>query len=253
METCEIMRPSQTWLRWGHRLLDALYPAECACCAVPVHGPDALCRECDRSLPRIEAPCCATCGECHDGRIDGEFECPNCTHVRFAFDFTRPVLRRDPRSLELVHRLKYAREIHLAHSLGRILAEALGDERFERAREERWPLVPVPLHRSRVRVRYFNQSHELAREASRGTGLPLVPALRRVRRTGTQTALGRSARQQNLKGAFTAVRPWEQQSTAAGAILVDDVFTTGSTLHACALALKQAGCSDVCAITLLRG
>lgn len=237
------------------RFLDLLYPPACALCDAGLTGADSLCDECMDSLPRLRKPFCATCGECHDGRIDFTYDCPNCSKINFAFEFARPVLRRDPRSLDLVHRMKYGREIHLARSLGSLAREALDDPRFEQALSEKWPLVPVPLHRSRMRKRHFNQAHELARVIASLTDLPLAPCLARIRATGTQTALGRKARQKNLKGAFRIAhrlfRPLPVPDS--GVILVDDVFTTGSTLHECAATLRKAGCPSVLALTLLRG
>ncbi len=242
-------------LNIGTGFLDLLYPPECALCGTGLTGYHSLCGQCAQSLPRLSKPFCDTCGECHDGRIDTVFDCKNCANIRFSFDFARPVLRRDPRSLDLVHQLKYGRHIHLAHSLGTLTCEALEDPRFQQALSEKWPLVPVPLHPSRERKRYFNQAHELARVIASLTDLPLKPCLRRIRTTGTQTALRRKARQKNLKGAFrTGIRLFRPLPVPdKGAILVDDVFTTGSTLHECAATLRKAGCPSVIAITLLRG
>jgi ComF family protein len=242
-------------LKIGSKVLDLLYPPECALCGSGLSGAHSLCSPCADSLPRLRPPFCTTCGECFDGRIDDTFDCPHCNNLQFSFEFARPVLRRDPRALDLVHRLKYQREIHLARSLGSLALEALDDPRFARAIAENWPLVPVPLHRSRARKRHFNQAHELARMIANLADLPLLPCLQRIRPTGTQTALGRKARQKNLKGAFRIRRHLFRPLPAPenGAILVDDVFTTGSTLHECATILRKAGCPSVIAITLLRG
>jgi competence protein ComFC len=242
-------------LQIGTGLLDLLYPPECALCGMGLTGDHSLCDDCAQSLPRLRKPFCDTCGECHDGRIDTGFDCRNCANIDFSFDFARPVLRRDPRSLELVHQLKYGRKIHLARSLGTLTCEALDDPRFDQALTEKWPLVPVPLHRSRARKRYFNQADELARVIASLTGLPVTPCLQRTRSTGTQTALRRKARQKNLKGAFRIGHNLLRTVPIPemGAILVDDVFTTGSTLHECAATLRKAGCPSVIAITLLRG
>jgi competence protein ComFC len=241
--------------RIGTRFLDLLYPPECALCGTGLAGAVSLCDGCVDSLPRLHPPFCTTCGESFHGRIDAAFDCPNCANIHFAFEFARPVLQRDPRSLDLIHRLKYSREIHLAHSLGSLALEALNDPRFKQALTQRWPLIPIPLHHSRIRKRHFNQAHELARVIAAHSGLPLYPCLQRIRATGTQTALGRKARLKNLKGAFRVTshlfRP--TRVPELGAILVDDVFTTGSTLHECADTLRKAGCPSVIAITLLRG
>jgi ComF family protein len=242
-------------LKIGSGFLDLLYPSGCALCNTSLAGAASLCDECADSLPRLRTPFCTNCGECHDGRIDSAFDCINCASIRFAFDFARPVLRRDPRSLDLVHRFKYGRQIHLASTLGALTREALDDPRFHQALAEKWPLVPVPLHPSRMRKRHFNQAHELAQTVAALTDLPLLHCLQRVRATGTQTALGRKARQKNLKGAFRIGRHLFRPLPIPenGAILVDDVFTTGSTLHECAATLRKAGCPSVIAITLLRG
>lgn len=242
-------------LKIGESILDFLYPPECTLCRTSLTGAASLCGECADSLPRLRSPFCTTCGECHDGRIDSAFDCVNCANMRFSFDFARPVLRRDPRSLDLVHRFKYGRQIHLARSLGTLACEALEDPRFHQSLAEKWPLVPVPLHPSRMRKRHFNQAHELAHTIADLTDLPLLPCLQRTRATGTQTALGRKARQKNLKGAFCISRHYFRPLPIPemGAILVDDVFTTGSTLHECASTLLKAGCPSVIAITLLRG
>ena len=162
---------------------------------------------------------------------------------------------RDERTLDLIHRLKYNRELHLAEGLGRLAHEALEDPRFAPALAGGWPLVPVPLHRTRIRERHFNQAEEIARVLAGLTGLPLQRMLRRVRGTETQTALGRRQRMENLKGAFAPARSFLRGNAAlpAGAVLVDDVLTTGSTVHECAKTLRKAGVRRVFVVTVMRG
>jgi len=155
---------------------------------------------------------------------------------------------------ELIHQLKYHRAIHLAAELGRFAAEALDDPRFADALTGGWPLVPVPLHRHRLLHRHFNQAAEIARVAGARAGLPVVAALKRIRRTDTQTRLSRKERLHNLTGAFAvsaAGRRW--LARAGGMIVVDDVLTTGSTVEACAATLKAAGCKRVQVLTVMRG
>jgi ComF family protein len=215
-----------------------------------------LCPECVAKLPRLAFPFCRTCGEPFPGNIDDAFDCPNCSSLALSFDFARPALVRDSGALTLIHRLKYQREIHLADELGRLAAEALNDPRFSEALKQRWPLIPVPLFRHRLRHRHFNQSEEIARAVAGVSGLPLVSALRRIRATGTQTALSRKQRLANLKDAFALNRTGQRLAEAPppGAILVDDVLTTGSTLDACARILhSNAKIPVVAAITVMRG
>jgi competence protein ComFC len=202
----------------------------------------------------LEEPFCEVCGEAYHGRIDSGFSCPNCSGVRFSFEFVRPSLVRDDRVLSMVRRLKYGRELHLAAGLGRLAGGAFRDPRLADALEGRWPLVPVPLHRARFRRRHFNQSEEIARGLSVVTGLPMVPAMERIRDTGTQTLLGRRKRMENLRGAFRVRDELRDMAAGAGGVvLVDDVLTTGSTLHECAKELRKAGFRRVVGVTVMRG
>jgi ComF family protein len=112
-------------------------------------------------------------------------------------------------------------------------------------------LVPVPLHPRRLREREFNQAALLAEHLSRRVSLPVCDALQRFRYTGTQTALDRRGRRQNLRNAF-ALRQNVDVSDL-NLLLVDDVLTTGATLDACAAVLLEHGAACVRALTLARG
>lgn len=247
---------TQRWRVLITRLLDLVYTPQCELCGRVLRDARSLCDSCDRQLPRLTPPFCGKCGEPFDGRIAGEFQCPNCGELEFAFGFARPALQRDEGTRQLIHQLKYGRAIHLAAELGRLAAEAFSDERLQSALADNWPLVPVPLHRSRFQHRTFNQAAEIARVVAQHTGLPLLAALKRIRRTDTQALLGRKARLGNLHGAFAltpAGRRHLASRPAGGLILVDDVLTTGSTVEACAAALRQAGCKTVLVVTVMRG
>ena len=236
-------------------MLDLLYPPSCVLCGIPLADGRALCEACAASLPRLQKPCCETCGQSYEGRIGGRFDCPNCGDMRFAFRFARPALRRDERTLEIIHRLKYRREIHLAGELGRLALSALEDPRLAMAIRQQWPLVPVPLHRKRLRWRHFTQAEEIARVLGREAGLPVLDALKRMRRTSTQTALGRRQRLVNLRGAFALTRAGRRGlgDKPAGVLLVDDVLTTGATAHECARTLRRAGVRQVLVLSVMRG
>jgi ComF family protein len=108
-------------------------------------------------------------------------------------------------------------------------------------------LVPVPLHPTRRRERGFNQAEDLARHI----GLPVLPALRRIRRTPVQAELPAAQRHGNVKDAF-AVERREERLSGAIVVLIDDVSTTGATLDACAQALKGGGAREVRALTAAR-
>jgi competence protein ComFC len=243
------------WRRWASRALDLLYPPLCVVCCEELSDGRALCDACDADLPRLAEPFCERCGEAFPGQIDGTFDCPNCSKLRFHFEFARPAMVRDGRTLDMIHRLKYGRELHLAKDLGRLAAESFADPRLAPALAGRWPLVPVPLHRERLQHRHFNQAEEISRVLASHTLLPVIRALRRSRSTEHQTALTRAQRLENLRGAFALSRAGRRQLeiSTAGAILVDDVLTTGSTVNECAKTLRHAGFQQILVVTVMRG
>jgi len=236
-------------------MLDWLYPPCCEICEAPLKNGRAMCDACDADLPRIVAPFCQSCGEAFDGKIDDTFACPNCHRIKFSFDFARPAMLRDERTLQLIHRLKYGRQLHLVSELGRLAVGAFDDPRLGIALEQKWPLIPVPLHRSRQQERHFNQAEEIAREISKHIGLPVKAALQRNRPTHTQTSLHRNQRMENLKDAFRLSPSGKKllNQSPRGVILVDDVLTTGSTINACAKVLRKAGFHKIAAVTVMRG
>lgn len=80
------------WKRAAARLLDLLYPSSCAVCKVGLKGGETLCGDCHGDLPRLAEPFCESCGEMFQGKIDGPFACPNCSNLKFAFEFARPAM-----------------------------------------------------------------------------------------------------------------------------------------------------------------
>ena len=160
---------------------------------------------------------------------------------------------------QAIRRFKFGGQRYLARPLGNLLAEVVdGLVSLCRLQETCRPgeiagLVPVPLARSRLRKRGFNQSELLARQVSLILGLPLLPILRKVRETPPQTGLPRKQRQSNLKDAFgvyCSVLP-----VGRSIILIDDVFTTGCTASECARTLLTAGIGRVyvATVALARG
>ena len=248
--------PVHRWQNLADRLLDFIYTPQCALCERVLQDGRSLCDSCNRDLPRLTPPFCEKCGEPFQGRIDEPFQCPNCGELDFAFAFARPAMLRDERTRQLIHQLKYSRAIHLAAELGRLATEAFSDVRLRPALSANWPLVPVPLHRSRLQHRNFNQAAEIARIVAKLTSLPVLAALKRIRRTDTQTMLGRRDRLHNLHAAFALTSAGHRHLNSTGGpgvVLIDDVLTTGSTAQACATTLRHAGFKTVLVVTVMRG
>jgi len=148
----------------------------------------------------------------------------------------------------MVHALKYGGLDYLAP----LMAEEML-HRFAQLPELAMAdlIVPVPLHRFKLRQRGYNQSELLAQHFAHCIGLPFCGnCLVRVRNTPSQTTLGRAGRLQNMTGAFACVRPEVVKGKTV--LLIDDVATTGATLEGCAQALKQGGAKQVLAYTYAR-
>ena len=229
-------------------LFSLFFPPHCAGCAVKVEAKQDFCAACAATIEFIQIPRCQICSQPFDG-ISAEFECPNCRGAAFHFECAVSVVRSRRVIRELIHRLKYSREIWIAKTLGRILSRGLEDSRL--SGQDFDAIVPVPLHSKRLREREFNQAALFAEQLSLYSGLPVRDVLVRSRYTGTQTALDRAERRQNLRNAFSLRK--NAEVTDQNLLLIDDVLTTGSTLDACAAILLEQGAESVRALTLARG
>lgn len=234
-------------------LSDVVFPPACVHCRalVPNEGEFAhLCPRCVAQLEMVRPPHCTTCGHPFYGMVEGERLCPHCAELQPAFREGRTAVLLKGPSRTLVHELKYHRGLHVLADMERIFMRAAHVLELARGAI----LVPVPLHPRKERERTYNQSRLVAECLVRATGgaARIEPVLRRTVDTVSQTHHDRRTRQLNLKNAF---------ALAAGApinpglhyVLVDDVFTTGSTLNSCALALRRAGCGNLDAITFGHG
>ncbi|HVI59461.1 MAG TPA: ComF family protein [Luteimonas sp.] len=223
---------------WRRRL-GALWPARCLACGEAGAPGRDLCAACLAALP-WNRHACASCaiplpGACAEaGPPQACGECllapPPLRAAHAAFVYAAPLDR-------LLPRFKFHHDLAAGRLLAQLMAGGLADAQRPQA------LLPVPLHRARLRARGYDQALELARPLARALRLPLLPgALRRVRPTAPQSELDAVHRARNLRGAF-AVAPGA--ALPAHVALVDDVMTTGATLHAAARALRRAGVARV--------
>lgn len=233
---------------------ELLWPSCCVGCDATLEPGGYFCAECAGKPVRLTPPFCSVCSRLFtdDGTpLDpaGAGMCSNCRQQDFAFDCAVNFCRHDELARELILRFKYGGEHYLRRPLGDWLIEALrSDVRLRRRPVD--ALVPVPLYRRRERERGFNQADALCRRMSRSAGLPVWRALRRVRSTRQQTRLSHEERRSNLRGAFAPVP--RRPVVGAHLLLVDDVFTTGSTVHECARVLRAAGAASVRVLTVTR-
>jgi ComF family protein len=229
--------------------LDLCYPPHCAGCQADTVAGCHVCAACAGTVQRIERPFCEKCSNPFEGAITEVFTCPNCEGRNVHFEHAvAPFLSRGI-VRECIHAFKYNHARHLRRQLSDWLAEALKDPRIAARPFEAF--VPVPLHPVRQRDREYNQAELLSRDLTKRTGVPTWPALQRIRNTTTQTKLDREERMENLRGAFQV-----RQTPAVKdrhLVLVDDVFTTGSTVEECSRMLLRAGAASVRVIAVARG
>lgn len=225
-----------------------VYPPVCAGCGKMAGQPSALCPECWATVRFIERPYCEITGLPFDhDRGDGMIS-PQAMANPPAYSKARAAVFHDGVARKLVHGLKYSDRADLAAMMAAWMVRAGRD-----VLDDSDAIVAVPLHRSRLFSRRYNQSAELARRLAMISGKPFLPGVvRRVRATRQQVGLGLSARQDNVRGAFLSTPEQAQRFVGLKVLLVDDVLTTGSTVEAVTRALLRAGAGQVNVLTFAR-
>jgi ComF family protein len=233
-------------------LLAALLSPACAVCARVLDAPSGgpVCESCWRAVSFLTPPLCDRCGyplpaASSRSTLPRRDRCRACSlfvHV----DRARALGAYDGALRDMLHVLKYDDRRSLAPRLGALVRSRCGA-----VCEDTDAVVPVPLHLVRRYTRGFNQADLLAR----AIGPPVWRALRRTRPTPRQASLSAAARTRNVAGAFGASW-WAVRNRArlrgARLVLVDDVSTTGATLEACAVVLKELGVARVHALVIAR-
>ncbi|MDI9549107.1 MAG: ComF family protein [Chloroflexota bacterium] len=221
--------------------LDLLFPPRCAGCDAPGQP---FCDRCAQLVAPLPAQICAVCGRPHATAVA---LCSQCRHGRSHLRLSRAAALHAHPLREAIHALKYETRPELAGPLARYLVAVFQAPPWDALPAPIDAVVPVPLHIQRREERGYNQSELLAAGLCRATGLALEPAwLERIQATRQQVGLSAAERRQNVAGAFTA----HSAVTGRCLLLVDDVYTTGATLEACAQAATAAGARAVYALTL---
>ena len=244
-------------LRQGSaELLDIIFPRKCPVCGRLI-GKGRICPGCARVLRKVRPPVCRSCGTAlvmlPGGRAGGLL-CPACRARRRAFDGVRSAFLYEDPAKEMLLRLKY----HHAEENAAVFAE-LCREPFGALCRAVGPdcLIPVPVHKKRLKQRGYNQAELLARELAQGSGsgngrsIPVCTDW--VYRTGStkaQKELTPADRVRNLKNAFAPGPGIKKSSTV---LLIDDIYTTGSTLEAISRVLKASGVRRVYGFTVCTG
>lgn len=216
-----------------------MYPRHCPVCGEIASPPGRLvCDPCLSKIPYIETPRCLKCGR----HIEDQAErlCPDCTVREKSFSYGISLCDYDDLMQRVVTDIKYRNRREYILPLAALFWRRHGKELLHMNADA---LVPVPVHPSRRRMRGFNQAELLAAELSRFSGIPLRPELLvRSRKTEAQKELTPDERVHNLSEAFHAD---PLPDDVRRIILVDDIYTTGSTVEACTRCLLSAGAGTV--------
>jgi ComF family protein len=247
--------------RWARKavgsLFFTLFPADCRICGSPLIEVSRLpvCQGCLKAVRPLEGRFCSVCGEglvspLFEGRSDAV--CGLCQREHPPFEKAVAYGSYEGELRGLIHILKYQQVRPTVHVLGAKLAEVIG--RLEPLIPAgRIAVVPVPLHRRKKAQRGFNQAEGMARVSLKQLDWPerfeLLPrVLVRQRETESQIGRTRHQRRENLRGAFAVVGPVAGREI----LLVDDVYTTGTTVSECSRVLRKAGATRVWVATVAR-
>lgn len=236
-------------IKWLKFLFNFVLPPRCLMCGKEVSADGRLCSECFSRINFIVHPYCHRCGMPFDYSLttDGNLFCPDCLAHKSPFKMCRSAVVYDENSKKLILDFKFFDHLENKTLLANWLLLA-GRDIFDEGVDL---IIPVPLHFSRLLKRKYNQSAVLCDVLSRLAHIPAnYKALKKTRHTIPQVSCNGKQRLKNVKNAFEVVHP--EMIRNKRIVLIDDVFTTGSTLKECAKALKRAGAKSVYALTIAR-
>lgn len=244
-----MFQPGKELKRYWRSFLRIIYPASCTACHLPLYMSETdLCRMCREAIEVLKAPLCLKCASPLPPFGSPRATCSQCRSERRYFDRGFALVKYEEPVRTVMHQLKFHQKPWLLRVFSPWLEALDGSNRFRNYDL----IVPVPLDRRRELERGFNQALMIARtltRVNRNTG-PVRQILKKRKRTLPQSQLKREERLVNLNGAFSL----QKRTRIAGkqVLLVDDIFTTGSTINECAKTLKEGGAECVDFLTLAR-
>ncbi len=226
------------------KCLGILYPQTCYFCGKTCKK--EICRKCAGEVEFIQEPRCKKCGK--PIRYEEQEFCHDCEEQKIFYEEGRSIwLHKGPVRWSIYH-FKYKNK--------RVFGEYYATEwkRLYGHKLQEWEIdviIPVPLHATRRRKRGYNQAEVLAQELGKRCKIPVNShAVARVAKTRAQKTLNHKERRKNLQGAFRVTRYWEREKNV---LLIDDIYTTGSTINSLAKELIEQGAHKVYFLTISIG
>lgn len=228
-----------------NRIWDIFFPRRCTFCdRVLPFGRKGVCEECRKKIRYLKGPLCCKCGK--PVRQEEEY-CGDCQKKRHYFKAGRAVFAY-PKIRDSLYRFKYMGRQEYTAVYGSYMAHCMGEVLKQWKPEA---LVPVPLHKRKLRSRGYNQAELLAEELSRHVGIPVCKNLViRTKNTRPMKGINGTDRQNNVKKAFKIRGNDVKLNTI---VIIDDIYTTGSTIDAIAEVCKEAGITNIYFLTLATG
>lgn len=224
-------------------VFNKLMPLHCLLCHEDVQQHPAICSHCYDQLPWLTS-CCSVCSIALPEGVSGPCgECQSSSRaylkVHALFEYAQPLD-------SLITKMKFGQQLGAARLLGELMSDYFKHQSIDLSG---FAVLPVPLHKQRLRERGYNQSLEVARPLAKAWQLPLLSsAVLRQQPTRAQSGLSAKARVRNLKGAFTV----SEQALPASVLIVDDVITTGATINELSKTLAKAGVEKIEIATIAR-
>lgn len=236
--------------RFFYGLVDILWPKNCLICKKIIGNAsvdDVVCLECWSKVKRNSPPFCHFCGRHLEKKNLSKGLCPSCIRKQPYFDRAFSPCQYDGVIKELIHAFKYKGKDYLGQTLSRLMLEFIHEYSIPMDLID--CIIPVPLHKTRLREREFNQAYILSKCIAKQFNKKILPdKLLRLRYTRPQVELLPRQRLENVRESFYA---HEQSSLKSkNILLVDDVLTTGQTASWAAYALKRAGANIVFVLTI---
>ena len=230
------------------KFLSIIFPTKCPICSSIIRSGSHLCFKCWGEVDFISDPACKKCSYPFEFDIGVDSLCGSCIENEHYFDSAMSVMRYGDSSKKIIHKLKYSDKAHLAKNIARLMhakiQSKIGDIDL---------IIPVPMHRRKIRKRLYNQSALIASHLSKISNIASMPnCLIKTRHHVPQTGLCSHLRKDNVKNSFSVNKNHFSEIHNKNILLVDDVYTTGSTVDECSKVLKQSYCNKVKVITLAR-
>jgi len=237
-------------------LLNFIFPLDCKICEKPIRESKgySICEDCFKTIELIDKPYCVKCGKpflisTDLFMQDREILCVDCKKKKYSFEFARSIGIYQKVLKECIHLFKYYGEKKLAEPLGNLMINyLLKNDEFKKKIDL---IIPVPLHKNDLKKRGFNQSVLLGRVIGDYFSIPVGKrVLIKKKITPFQVNLSKKEREKNIIKAFAVERPEEVKYK--NILILDDIFTTGSTVEECAKELIKAQAKNIFVLTLAR-